>query len=92
MPDQSAHCFADELKRDADRIYNLIFHSDLEWIDIEIQIDRMRERCREVQPEDIDLFEAIYAGRFARLLRQLRWDGDTSWTWRDRPDEPLLPV
>lgn len=79
---------AEKLRRGADRIYNLILHSDLEWIDIEIQIDALRQLCREDEPEKLDLFEAIYARRFERLWEQWRLEGDTSWTWRDYDDEP----
>lgn len=92
MDDPAGTTPAEELRRDADRIYNLILHTDLDWIDIEIQIDVMRERCRARLPEKLALFEAVYAGRFARLWQQWRLDGDTSWTWRRRDDEPPEPA
>lgn len=74
---------AEKLQRGADRIYNLILHTDLDWIDIAIQIESLRELCREDEPENLDLFEAIYASRFERLWEQWRLDGDTSWSWRE---------
>lgn len=74
---------ADEMRLEADRISNLILHSDLEWIDIEIRISEMRERCRELAPLKVELFEQVYASRFRRLWEQWRLLGDTSWTWRD---------
>ena len=73
---------AAELQLGADRISNSIFHSDLEWIDIEIQINELRERCRERAPEKVALFDGIYGQRFVRLWEQWRLEGDTSWTWR----------
>ena len=75
--------FADEMRLEADRISNLIFHSDVEWIDVEIRISQMRERCRELAPLKLELFEQVYASRFRRLWDQWRVLGDTSWTWRD---------
>lgn len=78
---------ADELRFEADKIYNLILHSDLEWIDIEIQIEALREVCRERDPAKLELFEAVYVSRFTRLWEQWHLQGDTSWTWRDTPGE-----
>lgn len=75
--------FADEMRLEADRISNLIFHSDVDWIDVEIRISQMRERCRELAPLKLELFEQVYASRFRRLWDQWRVRGDTSWTWRD---------
>ncbi len=79
--------FIDEMRLEADRISNLIFHSDLEWIDIEIRISNMRERCRELAPLKLELFEQVYASRFRRLWEQWRLLGDTSWTWREQGSE-----
>jgi len=73
---------AQELQLGADRITNLILHTELEWIDILIEIDSLRERCRDRAPEKLPLFEAIYVSRFSRLWEQWRLEGDTSWTWR----------
>lgn len=63
---------SEELKRGSDRICNLILYSDLPWIDIEIEADKLRELCREQAPEKLDLFEGLYAKRFERLWRQWR--------------------
>lgn len=73
----------EELRLGADRIHQLILHSDLEWPEIERRIGELREACRELLPERVDLFDMIYAARFERLWRQWRLDGDTSWTWRE---------
>lgn len=79
---------ADEMRLEADRISNLILHSDVEWIDVEIRISEMRERCRELAPLKVELFDQVYASRFRRLWDQWRLLGDTSWTWRDSPWSP----
>jgi hypothetical protein len=63
---------ADWLKRESHRVCSLILNSDLEWIDIAIQIGQMRERCATEAPEKLDLFEAVYVGRFNRLWEQWR--------------------
>lgn len=80
--------FAEEMRLEADRISNLILHSDVDWIDVEIRISEMRERCRELAPLKIELFDHIYASRFKRLWEQWRLLGDTSWTWRESEFEP----
>ncbi|MCX7014776.1 MAG: hypothetical protein NTW86_19880 [Candidatus Sumerlaeota bacterium] len=61
-----------ELARASDRIVNLILHSDLEWIDIEIEADKMRQRVLAEAPEKISTFERIYPARFQRIWRQWR--------------------
>src|SRR5687768_11084123 len=63
---------AERLKRDSHRICALILNSDLEWIDISIEINEMRERCLAEAPDKAELFEAIYASRFERLWTQWR--------------------
>jgi hypothetical protein len=63
---------AERLKRDSHRICSLILNSDLPWIDIEIEINRMREVCATEAPEKLDLFEAVYVSRFTRLWEQWR--------------------
>ena len=65
---------ADRLKRRSHRISALILNSDLPWIDIEIEINRMRELCEEEAPDQAELFDAIYDARFRRLRRQWRND------------------
>ena len=70
-------CFQDQdeaaqLQRQADRITNLILHSDLPKIDIDIQIDNLRFWCKTLLPEKVDLFDRIYVSRFRRLWEQFR--------------------
>lgn len=89
---------AERLKRDSHRICSLILNSDMEWIDISIEINNMRELCAMEDPDKLDLFEAVYAARFNRLWEQWRlpreenaaelatgWTpGDAEWDWRER--------
>ena len=63
---------AEELQRGADRIASLILYSDLPWVDVAIEIEKLRERCMEVDPEHLDLFENLYESRFHRLWEQWR--------------------
>ena len=70
----------ERLRRESDRISALILYSDLPWIDIQIQINRMREACRAQAPERMELFEAIYTARFERLRDQ--------WRQEDSPPHP----
>jgi len=60
----------DELGREADRIVNLILHSDLPRVDVEIEIEHLRERCLRRYPDGEALFEMIYASRFERIWEQ----------------------
>ncbi len=61
-----------ELQRLADRVCVLILSSDLPAIDIEIEKNKVRERCLEVYPDREQLFEMIYESRFQRLWDQFR--------------------
>ncbi|MDX2176691.1 MAG: hypothetical protein SF028_09475 [Candidatus Sumerlaeia bacterium] len=60
----------DRLARRAWRVESLILHSDLPWIDIELEIAAMRRLVEEEWPERLPLFEALYAERFDRLESQ----------------------
>ena len=62
----------ERLRRESDRICTLILHSDLEWIDVAIQIEQMREICLQEDPSREELFEQIYVRRFQRLWEQWR--------------------
>jgi len=74
----------DELKRMADDVCLLILHTDLPEVDIDIQIGRVRQRCGELFPDRLDLFDMIYGSRFRRLMEQ--WHRD-AMLWRPPPDE-----
>jgi len=63
-----------DLGREADRIVNLILHSDLPRVDIDIEIENFRERCLRRYPDGEALFEMIYASRFERIWNQ--WGGE----------------
>jgi len=71
--------FCKELSLYHDRICNSILHEDLEWVDIDIQINEMRQFCEEHESEKLPLFEMIYASRFRRL-----WD---TWARHNEPRE-----
>jgi len=60
----------DELARESERIVNLILHSSLPRVDIDIQIEDFREACLRRYPGSDDLFEMIYASRFRRIWEQ----------------------
>ena len=60
----------DALGRESDRIVNLILHSSLPRIDIDIQIESFRDECLRLYPGSDDLFEMIYASRFRRIWEQ----------------------
>ena len=76
-PDAQHREALDALARESDRIVNLILHSSLPRVDIDIQIENFRAECLRRYPDEEELFEMIYASRFRRILDQ--W-GD------DRPD------
>jgi len=62
------------LARESERIVNLILHSSLPRVDIDIQIEDFREACLRRYPGSDDLFEMIYASRFRRIWDQ--WAAD----------------
>lgn len=71
-----------EMGREADRIVNLILHTSMPRVDVEIQIENFRQECLRRYPDCEDLFEMIYAGRFRRI-----WD-----QWQaDRPEDEDRP-
>jgi hypothetical protein len=74
-PTQAARREAlEQLAREADRIVNLILHTSMPRVDIEIQIQNLREKFLRRYPEAADLFEMVYASRFRRIWDQ--WEAD----------------
>ena len=61
-----------KLQRMVDRVCSLIVASDYPEVDIELEIEKVRDRCRELFPDKSELFEMIYASRFKRLRDQFR--------------------
>ena len=57
----------------ADAISHLIVNTDLPWIDVSIQIERLREEAVRLWPQKSELFDLIYRSRFDRL--QAQWRG-----------------
>lgn len=68
----------EEMSREADRIVNLILHTQMPRVDIDIQIENFREACTQRYPGCDGLFEMIYASRFRRIWEQ--WQ-------QERPNE-----
>ena len=58
----------------ADAISHLIVNTDLPWIDVGIQIERLREEALRLWPQKSELFNMIYVSRFQRLWDQWRPD------------------
>ena len=54
----------------ADAISHLIVNTDLPWIDVGIQIERLREAALRLWPQKSELFNMIYVSRFQRLWEQ----------------------
>ena len=65
-----------EVQRMADWVCTLILSSDLPAIDIEIEKNKVRERCLELYPDREQLYEMVYGSRFQRLWDQFREESD----------------
>ncbi len=61
-----------ELQRMADHVCMLIVASDYPRIDVEIERAKVRERCEELYPDRMDLYDMVYGSRFERLWYQFR--------------------
>ncbi len=72
------------ISRESDRIANMILHADLDWIDVEIMIERLRDRVATEFPDKMELFEHLLVARFRRLWRD--WRGPLGGRERWLPD------
>jgi len=70
---------AEELKRMVERVCVLILSTDVPKVDIEIEKEKVRQRCQELFPDRMGLYEMIYESRFERLWEQFRSDGSEPW-------------
>ena len=70
--EKAEYAFARRLSRISDQICNLILFSDLQWLDIQIEIEHMRDLIAQAMPQRLDLFEQLYESRFKRLWQQWR--------------------
>ena len=61
-----------EVQRMASWVCVLILDTDLPAIDIEIEKNKVRDRCLELYPDREDLYDMIYESRFQRLWEQFR--------------------
>ena len=59
-----------EIARGADRIASMILFGDLPDVDVDLAIERLRDRASELCPGRDRLFEMVYESRFARLREQ----------------------
>lgn len=57
-------------QREADNISRLILNTDLPWIDIQIEIEKLRREAKRLFPQKMELFDMIYVNRFKRLWQQ----------------------
>jgi len=64
----------DALARESDRIVNLILHTSMPRVDIDIQIENFREECLRRYPGSEPLFGMVYGSRFRRIWDQ--WEAD----------------
>jgi len=71
----------EEFQRMADRVCVLILREDYPAIDIEIEKAKVRERCEELYPDRMDLYEMVYESRFDRLWEQFRQGEDSEDSW-----------
>jgi len=55
-----------------DQVCHLIVFTDYAHIDIVIEEQKVRERCEELFPDRMELYEMIYESRFDRLWEQFR--------------------
>ena len=65
-----------EFQRMADWVCVLILSSDLPEVDIEIEKNKVRDRCLELYPGQEQLYDMIYESRFQRLWDQFRVEGE----------------
>jgi hypothetical protein len=78
--------FCTALKLHGDRICNMILHLEVDWVDIEIEIQGMRDFCRLHAPEKLELFEMVYVSRFQRL-----WEAwGYHWVIEGLPEQDAL--
>jgi len=61
-------------QRKADHISQLIINTDLSWIDILIEIDKLRQEAERLFPRKAHIFEMIYVSRFKRFWKEWRND------------------
>jgi len=71
-----------ELSRLADRVCQLILREDYPEVDVLIARRRLRERCEELFPDRMELYDLIYESRFDRLWEQFREGTEPREGWR----------
>lgn len=66
----------DEIQKQADEICMKIVGGEFSKVDMEIEREKLREKCAEYFPGKMYLFEMIYESRFKRLWEQFRSESD----------------
>ena len=61
-----------ELQRLVNRVCFLIVSTDYPEVDIEIEKEKVKNRCRDLFPDKMELYEIVYESRFRRLWEQFR--------------------
>ena len=61
---------AEELRRRADGVTDLILYSEMPRVDVEIAMNELREWVAAHMPDKLKLFEMIYERRWQRLEEQ----------------------
>ena len=56
----------------ANDVSHLILNTDLPRVDIEIQIEKLRQEAERLYPQKMQLFDLVYVSRFMRLWEQWR--------------------
>ena len=59
-------------QRKANDISRLILSTEVDWVDIEIEMEKLRREAERLFPRKMDLFDLIYVSRFKRLWEQWR--------------------
>lgn len=70
-----------ELQEMADYVCRLILNTDLPPVDIEIEKNKVRQRCLELYPDKEALYEMVYESRFQRLWDQWRMEAEEAQWW-----------
>jgi len=70
--DQDQKKKALEIRKDADEICTMILHEATPDVDIQIAMDKLKEKTRQYFPDQMELYHMIYESRFRRLCEQFR--------------------
>jgi len=63
---------AKEIQLDADKICDMILNGEYPEVDIQIEMNQLKEKVEQYFPNKKQLYEMIYESRFKRLWDQFR--------------------